>query len=151
MRNPTLLLVALMLALRTANGATDPLEQGLRHCSSEADEHRRLACFDALVSALPKIEVEKFGMTAPIAHQRDPSAPPNEKSNVLIGTISALRQEAYGNYVFTLDNGQIWKQAEPEFTMHFSVGDAVQIEHGTLGSLWLSASHQRRTRVTRIR
>jgi hypothetical protein len=140
-----------LFALSTAWSATASLEDGLRHCSLEADEHQRLSCFDALVSALPQIQAENFGMTAPIAHQRDPSAPANKKSDRLAGTISALRQEAYGNLVFTLDNGQIWEQAEPEIGMHFSIGDAVQIEHGTFTSLWLTASHHRSTRVRRIK
>ena len=64
--------------------------------------------------------------------------------------IAGLRQGSHGEYTFTLDNGQVWVEQEFRPGERFSVGEAVQIKHGFLGSLWLSASDHRMTRVKRI-
>jgi hypothetical protein len=145
--------IALLLTLAslTLQAATEPLAEGVRRCSAESDAQRRLACFDALASALPQIKADQFGMTAQVAHQRDPSVPSTpRKDDILSGAISALREGSRGELIFTLDNGQIWGQAQPESHLSFNVGEAVQIEHGAMSSLWLAASHHRKTRVKRI-
>jgi hypothetical protein len=144
-------LLLLTLATLPAQAAPEPLVDGVRRCSLEADEHRRLACFDALASALPQIKADQFGMTAQVAHQRDPSVPSTErKDDVLSGTIAELRSGPRGEIIFRLDNGQVWGQAEPDPRLHFSVGEAVQIEHGAMSSLWLAAAQHRKTRVKRM-
>jgi hypothetical protein len=60
----------------------NPLAEGLRHCSSESDQAKRLACFDALAAGLPKVEADQFGLTADIAHKRQPQ----EKAPSTAGT-----------------------------------------------------------------
>jgi hypothetical protein len=62
----------------------------------------------------------------------------------------ALREAAEGQLVFTLDNQQVWIQAEVKSRIQFAVGDVVHIEHGAMGSLWLAADKGRKTRVKRI-
>jgi hypothetical protein len=130
--------------------AIEPLADGLRRCSLETDEGKRLACFDALASALPKIKSDQFGMTVDIARKRDPAANPASENESLPGKIAALQEAPRGEYIFTLDNGQMWIQAEQRSNIRFAVGEAVQIEHGAMGSLWLAADHHRKTRVKRI-
>ncbi len=44
-----------------AQALPNPLADGLRRCSSETDEAKRLACFDALTATLPKVEADQFG------------------------------------------------------------------------------------------
>ena len=51
------------------------LDNALRRCATQSDQAQRLACFDAIVTTLPQVEADRFGMTADIAHKRDPSAP----------------------------------------------------------------------------
>ena len=130
--------------------ASEPLADGLRRCSLETDADKRLACFDALTLALPKIQSDQFGMTVDIAHKRDPVAASKSENESLSGKIAALVEAPRGEYIFTLDNGQIWIQAEVRSNLRFEVGEAVQIEHGAMGSLWLAADHHRKTRVKRI-
>jgi hypothetical protein len=146
------LMSALVLALVSAPvlAAIEPLADGLRRCSLETDEGKRLACFDALASALPKIQSDQFGMTVDIARKRDPVAESKNENESLSGKIAALQEAPRGEYIFTLDNGQIWIQAELRSNIRFEVGDAVQIEHGAMSSLWLAADHHRKTRVKRI-
>jgi hypothetical protein len=144
--------IMLMLSLASPNvfAAIEPLADGVRRCSLETDEGKRLACFDALASALPKIQSDQFGMTVDIARKRDPIAVTRSENESLSGKIAALQEAPRGEYIFTLDNGQIWIQAELRSNIRFEVGDAVQIEHGAMSSLWLAADHHRKTRVKRI-
>src|SRR5262249_42423212 len=127
------------------------LTESLRRCGRESEAAKRLQCFDALVSTLPKLEADKFGMTADIAQKRAPAETYRPARNdVLTGKILALRQAPHGELIFTLDNDQVWMQAEPSASVRFSVGEAVRIEHGAMSSLWLAADHGRKTRVRRI-
>ncbi len=153
MRNhtPSSFLLILALASPSVLGAAEPLADGLRHCSIETDQQKRLACFDALAGALPKIETDQFGMTVDIARKREPAAAvPKSDNDTLAGKIAALQEAPRGEYIFTLDNGQIWIQAELRSNVRFAVGEAVQIGHGAMGSLWLAADRHRKTRVKRI-
>jgi hypothetical protein len=149
-KNSLLPAALLILAISPALAATEPVSDGLRRCSLESDEKPRLACFDALASALPKLKTDQFGMTANIAHKRDPAAG-FDHTDVLTGTISGLQEVTNGQWIFTLDNGQLWIQVEPRPGMSFSVGESIQIEQGAMGSLWLAADHHRKTKVKRIR
>jgi hypothetical protein len=131
--------------------ATEALSDGVRRCARESDQAQRLACFDTLSSTLPKIEADQFGMTADIAQKRDPARKYRATQNdALPGKIVTLRQAARGEYVFTLDNEQVWIEAEPTPNIHFAVGDAVRIEHGAMSSIWLAADKGRKTRIKRI-
>jgi hypothetical protein len=143
------IMLLLVLASAPVLAAIEPLADGLRRCSLETDAGKRLACFDALASALPKIQSDQFGMTADIARKRDPVAVRSENES-LSGKIAALVEAPRGEYIFTLDNGQMWIQAEQRSNIHFEVGESVQIERGAMGSLWLAAEHHRKTRVKRI-
>jgi hypothetical protein len=142
-------MLVLALANAPAFAGVEPLADGLRRCSLETDEPKRLACFDAVASALPQIKTDQFGMTVNIAHKRDPAVG-FDKTDVLTGKISGLQEVANGQWIFTLDNGQLWIQTEPKPGMHFSVGEAVRIEQGAMSSLWLAADHHRKTRVKRV-
>jgi hypothetical protein len=143
------IVLILALPVAAAHAGTEAAADGLRRCSRETDEHQRLACFDALAAALPQIKNDQFGMTAEIAHRRDPAVE-YDHSDVLAGKINGLQEVTSGQWIFTLDNGQLWIQTEPKPGMRFSVGETVQIEHGAMGSLWLAADHRRKTRVKRI-
>jgi hypothetical protein len=146
-----LLLLLAVSVLPLAAGA-EPLSDGLQRCARETDEHLRLKCFDGLAASLPQRKRDEFGMTAAVAERKDPTAPkaPLIDPETLDAKIAGLRQGARGEYSFTLDNGQVWVEQEFRPGQHFSVGEAVQIKHGFLGSLWLSASDHRMTRVKRI-
>jgi hypothetical protein len=124
---------------------------GLRHCAEQTDQTQRLACFDALAATVPKVEADQFGITADIVHKRDPAVAHQEAEAILPGKIEKLGRTADGKLIFTLDNQQVWVQSEVKTRIEFVVGDAVHIEHGAMGSLWLAADKGRKTRVNRIR
>jgi len=136
--------------IRPADAAVDTLADGMRRCAAQTDQAQRLACFDALEATLPQVEADRFGLTADIARQRDPEALRRAEQAVLPGKIAALRLGPRGEYIFTLDNRQVWRQVEVEPNKPFAVGESVHIEHGAMGSLWLAADKNRMTRVKRI-
>jgi hypothetical protein len=130
--------------------APEPLVEAVRRCAAQADQTQRLACFDAVANTLPKIQADKFGMTAEIAEKRKEPEKRWVNDETLAGKIRALREAARGELIFTLDNDQVWIQAEPSPNLRFSVGEAVHIEHGAMSSLWLVADHGRKTKVKRL-
>ncbi|HKD55638.1 MAG TPA: hypothetical protein VKB72_15600 [Steroidobacteraceae bacterium] len=136
--------------LPAAVGAQN-LEDALRRCASESDPTQRLACFDAIVSALAQIEADRFGITADIERKRDPLAVQHVRDEVLSGKISGLRQAPEGEWIFTLDNQQVWVQAEASPKLQFAVGEDVHIQHGAMSTLWLVADKHRKVRVKRLR
>jgi len=128
----------------------ETVDDGLRRCAQEHNQTQRLACFDALASSLPQIEADRFGLTADIKRQRDPVVVQEAKHEVLSGKIVGLRQAPRGEYIFTLDNQQVWIQAEVKPSIQFAVGETVHIEHGAMSSLWLAADKGRKVRVKRL-
>jgi hypothetical protein len=133
-----------------ALAGADNLDESLRRCARESDRAQRLACFDAIVSTLPQVEADRFGMTADIERKRDPVAVQQAKDEMLRGKISGLRQAPGGELIFTLDNRQVWVQAEAIPSVKFAVGEDVHIEHGAMSSLWLVADKHRKVRVKRL-
>jgi len=128
----------------------ESVDDALRRCARESDGAQRLACFDAIVSTLPQVEADRFGMTADIERKRDPVAVQQAKDEALSGRISGLGQTPRGECIFTLDNGQVWVQAEASPNIQFAVGEDVHIEHGAMSSLWLFADKHRKVRVKRL-
>jgi len=147
-----LLLLLAVPVLPLAVASAEPLSDGLQRCARETDEHLRLKCFDELAGSLPQLKRDQFGMTPAVAQRHDPTAPkaPLIDPDVLDAKIAGLRQGSHGEYTFTLDNGQVWQEAEARPGQRFSVGEAVQIKHGMFSALWLSGSERRMTRVKRI-
>jgi hypothetical protein len=143
------LLVLVLAACLPELAVAEKLDDAVRRCAKDADAAQRLACFDAIVPTLPQLAADRFGMTADIAHQRDPSAVA-AKDEVLKGTIAGLRSGTNGELIFTLDNGQAWAAAEASHNFQFAVGEAVEIEHGAMSALWLIADDHRKVRVRRL-
>jgi hypothetical protein len=133
-----------------ALAGAENLDDALRRCAKESDAAQRLACFDAIVSTLPQVEADRFGMTADIKRKRDPVAVQQAQDEALVGKISALRQGPHGEWIFALDNRQVWVQAEARPDIQFAVGENVHIEHGAMSSLWLVADKHRKVRVKRL-
>jgi hypothetical protein len=126
------------------------IEDALRRCAKTTEQAQRLACFDAIVSTLPQVEADRFGMTADIERKRDPVAVQQAKDAVLGGKIAGLSQAPHGEWTFTLDNRQVWIETEPRPNVNFAVGEEVHIEHGAMSSLWLVADQHRKVRVKRL-
>ena len=143
-------LLSLAASCLPALVSAETVDDGLRRCAKEQHQTQRLACFDALARSLPQIQADRIGLTADIKRQRDPVAVEEAKHEMLSGKIVGLRQAPRGEYIFTLDNQQVWIQDEVKPNIVFAVGEAVRIEHGAMSSLWLAADKGRKVRVRRL-
>jgi hypothetical protein len=65
--------------------------------------------------------------------------------------ITGLALNGTGRVVFTLDNGQVWRQLLVEADMLAKLNDAVTISRGWLDSYWLQLRSGRGCKVVRVR
>jgi hypothetical protein len=71
----------------------------------------------------------------------------------LQATVTKLARRGYGEFVITLDNGQVWAQlaADADSSFDLKVQDKVTIKRAALGSYLMSSPSGRSTRVSRLR
>jgi hypothetical protein len=103
-------------------------------------------------SAPARAPENQFGMNPALAQQqsKDQGAQP-PKVRKLNGHVAAASRNALGNSIITLDNGEVWKEAEVTSHLPFNPGDPVTIKQGLLGSFWLYTDKVPSVRVTRVR
>jgi hypothetical protein len=70
--------------------------------------------------------------------------------NKIQAAIVAIGFAANGRMLFTLDNGQVWRQLVREGELLAKVGDPVTISRGLFGSFWLQAASGRGCKVSRV-
>jgi hypothetical protein len=68
----------------------------------------------------------------------------------LTAHLANVSRNSAGREVFTLDNGQVWRQSETRTSFEAHAGEAVKITPGALGSFWLSTDTHNQTRVERV-
>lgn len=68
----------------------------------------------------------------------------------LTAHLASVSRNLAGRAVFTLDNGQVWRQSESRASFEARTGDAVKISRGGMGSFWLSTDTHNWTRVERV-
>ena len=100
-------------------------------------------------AAQASADIDDFGLDGRTPGEQ-PTAPkgPDE----IQGRITTLATQPRGEYVLTLDNGQVWQQQEYDWHWAFKVGDEVIIKRGVMKSYRLQLKgNNRMTPVTRIR
>ena len=114
------------------------LPSGLLQCRSEADDARRLACFDREIARAAPSAEERFGYRGEVARE---SVDREKAAATALGRLQAkvtsLSAAPGGDWVATLDNGQVWAQVPTGTRFNLRVGDAVTITPGALGSFLL--------------
>jgi hypothetical protein len=95
-------------------------------------------------------EVDAFGMTAQLQRKESgATAPPG--LNKLTAHIAAVSQKPPGEFIVTLDNGQVWEEAETVSHLPLRTGDSITIKRGMLGSFYMSSEQVLGLRVRRVR
>lgn len=161
----------LMLAPLTAlSQSGSPIEA----CARLTNDQARLACFDREVAAqmareghpaagpaaapapppapaAKLTEEQKLGLTPGRIQQieRPAGAPPPLQELTI--KIASQHTDGNGHQVFTLENGQVWRQVELDTSFTVHPGDAVTISKGVMGSYFMSFGTHRNTRVSRVR
>jgi hypothetical protein len=149
---------------------------GLVACRDVADSATRLACFDretALLVHLPAAPVaasppsaapiaapptaapfdaqQKFGLPQGVIAANEVAAGTRAPAaSQLQAKIAIVGHSADGRDVYTLDNGQVWRQLLRDVDTLAESGDAVIISKGLLGSYWLRLKSGRGCKVTRL-
>ena len=134
-----------------------------RSCATQSDDKARLACYDAILRPVPSAAVvpgvaaskapeDAFGYRGDVAREeldRKKSAEP-PKLERLDAKVTEVSTKPLGEFIVTLDNGQVWAQKSPDKKVRLAVGDAITIKAGTLGSFMLVTESGRSTRVARV-
>jgi hypothetical protein len=172
--------VALLLSgatLPVASHAAAP-KAGLGACVGIEDAQERLACYDraygrnvvskttataapaaaataaraAPAPAAPKDPVAEFGLTEAAKQAKDPAkaAAAAAAPTSVTAKVISIRFKKYGEFVVTLDNGQVWEQNEPMPSAIVRVGDAVTVKKAVLGSYTLVTAARVATKVHRV-
>lgn len=166
MRLIALLALAAPLAIASTN-----LEQAIDQCRAETDSLKRLMCYDQITTTANKSDtgakpavVAVAPVVTPVPAAKVVIEAPNqqaasyglkEKAVDAIDNIKAKvikqKKNAYGYYIWTLDNGQVWQQKQRDY-IKLDRSKNIIISDGALGSFWLSQEGiNKRTRVKRIK
>ena len=146
---------AIAAALMCGHGAAlgdDAVIDRMRACASEADEAKRLACYDLHIGRSKGRQNEDLGVTGELLRQKQKQAGITAATPAdVTAKVATLANRGSGKFVVTLDNGQVWAQQEaPDFTLQ--VGDVITLRRGVLGALWMvSPSGREQVRVQRIK
>lgn len=115
-------------------------------CAGLEDEAKRHACFDVLTPELRGQGAKSFGATA-----KSSPAVPAEPSSVKL-TMSAMTAGADGATVFTMEDGQVWRQTDTRMLGGYGKGPwPVEIRKGALGSFNLSVNGGGSIKVKRVK
>jgi hypothetical protein len=147
-------------------------------CAALQEADARLACYDAAVKGLQQaeasggvavvsreqiVEAEKqaFGLRqsptlGDVARATSPAVaaavPPPVEPDSVAAKITALNERADGRWQFTLENGQVWEQAERvKLKRTPKTGWGVEIKKAMMGSFLMSIENgDRGVRVRRV-
>lgn len=166
---------ALMLASLAplVAGAESDATPAAAQCVSIEDSAARLACYDrafgrssetgaaapaiaegtaAAVSTDAARAVDEFGLSDAAKRKRDPEKAKETMPESISSTVTRVAFRPTGEVVVTLENEQVWEQAEIVTTKpRVKVGDAVTIRKAALGSYTLLTPGRTVIRVRRVR
>ena len=102
--------------------------------------------------AAPKDPVAEFGLSEAAKQAKDPAkaAAAAAAPTSVTAKVISVRFKKYGEFVVTLDNGQVWEQNEPMPSAIVRVGDTVTVKKAVLGSYTLVTAARVATKVHRV-
>lgn len=113
-------------------------------CAGLEDEAKRHACFDVLTPELRGQGVRAFGET------KKSEASPAEPDRISL-KVNGIDRAADG-MVFTMENGQVWKQSDTRQLGGYGAGPwTAEIRKGMLGSFALSINGAASVKVKRVK
>lgn len=151
---------------QTATPARPELLSRLIECRSVTNDAARLSCYDSATNALDAAErqgdvvvVDRaqvrearrqlFGFQLPSVtlFDRDEAAQPIDAIET---TLTRAAMNADGKWVFTLEDGSIWRQIDTErVNFRNQAGESIRVRRASLGSYLLTAGRSRAVRVRR--
>ncbi|MEJ6474256.1 hypothetical protein [Pseudoalteromonas piscicida] len=140
--------------------------QALQACTLIENDFKRLMCYDNVIANKPITE-QRGTLTHTHGNSRQTQVPvleskedgfglenqikvASEEIDEIRAKVTKVSTQGRGKMVFTLDNGQIWKQLSPE-TFSAEEGDTLTIERASFGSFLMKKEGlHRTTRVKRV-
>ena len=122
------LAAVLFFASAAHAGTAEELAAAINKCAAIADDATRHACYDRLPTLVKSLAPVAAADAPPPAATRPTDPPPNEEKGFFAGVfdsfghvpapvpvehVTAMVESFkfdYGNFVVTLDNGQVWRQ-----------------------------------------
>ena len=175
MKRLLFLLMAMPLSVVASAGPPNTLSRQVLACRDVVPDAARLTCFDRMAATVAPARVSPaprssslaapavkdaldpqrtFGLSHAKIVAREASAAGvrvEELSHITARVVRILQAPDQGA-IFDLDNGQVWKQLDPDGTDVFAkAGDSVEISRGSLGSYWLDTPSYQRFNVVRLR
>ena len=133
-----------LIATQALPSNAETLNEQLKQCSQFSDDKKRLACYDTLAGSLQQHAEQQFGQEQKQVIEEAPDS--------ITATITEATKGAFGKYTFTLDNGQVWRQAESSRSAIWRGGEQIVVERGALGSfLMRKTTGGRSLRVKRLK
>jgi hypothetical protein len=152
----TALGLAMVASLAAAQGAVEQ-----HKCASVVDDAARLACYDAAFGrpaaaaspvAIPATKArEEFGLTEADKRALDPAKAAATQPESISARVASVGRRPMGELVVTLDDGQVWVQAESDTKAVVKPGDVVTIRKAALGSYVLVSANRVAMRVRRTK
>ncbi len=131
--------------------AAEAIPAAVLACLPLADATQRLACFDREVGRYQATPAQHFGETNEQSRWAAPAEVAAAKAVKEVNSkITASAKRADGALQFTLENGQVWVQAHPEYIDGVNAGDLATIKTGMGGTFYLYNSHHYGTLVRRV-
>jgi hypothetical protein len=169
------LLVAVPLPVVVSAAPPNTLSGEVLACRDVVPDAARLTCFDRMAATVAPVHVSSspppsrlpapavkdaldpqrtFGLSHATIVAREASAAGvrvKELSHITARLTRIVHAPDRGT-IFELDNGQVWKQLDPDGTdADASAGDSIEISRGLLGSFWLTTQSHQRFNVARLR
>jgi hypothetical protein len=164
MHRPLLASASTSLAalLLTAAVASEP--QGQQHpCTAVRVASERLACYDQafglpaehreppVAAAAAAKAGQDFGFSEAEKRARTTDADKTDLADRLEAVVAGIGRHGTGEMIVTLDNGQVWMQAESVTSARLRVGDRVTIRKASMGSYQLLTPVRIAMRVRRVK
>jgi hypothetical protein len=102
-------------------------------------------------AAAPSNPAADFGLSEAAKRAREPEQSREQFPDSVTGTIAKIGRKPAGEFVVTLENGQVWTQLQVDVRARVAVGDTVTIKKAALGSYMLVTASRYATRVRRVR
>src|SRR5271170_901186 len=120
------LIAAALLSGQRLVLAGDSLVDRMRACGTEADDAKRLACYDFAIGRSKSGENDDLGMTGELLKHKQREAGLDAPPKDMSGKVVAIARPPFGKFVVILDNGQVWAQQEL-LDFPVEVGDVITI------------------------
>jgi hypothetical protein len=154
-----------------AASAEPALPKSMDACSTFADEHERVVCYDKAVIALrgrsastpDRSAPDKVVASAAVVAQPKPgadfgverlkadrAAKPPPGPSTLTDRVTAIREVRPSLFSISLANGQVWRQMESTSYLPLKVGDPIRITKSQLGAYQMALDKEGRQGTIRV-